>query len=133
MLAAPRPEPIRQSEEVLFVDRIQHHHDRTLDNLVLQRRNRQRALASIRLRDEPPPRWLRPVRPPMDPLVQVPDLAVEVCLVVLPRQSIRSGGSVLPQCVERRPQHPDINVVEERGEPFLLPFPCSFPYAVQPL
>src|SRR5580658_6207365 len=71
-------EPIREPEEVFLVDRVQHHHDRTLDNLVLQRGNRQRTLSPIRLRYEPPPGWLRPIRSPMDPVVQVLDPAIEV-------------------------------------------------------
>jgi hypothetical protein len=103
MLAASGPEPIRQSEEVLLVDRIQHHDDRALDYLVLQRGNRQRTLSPIRLRDEPPPGRLPPIRSPMDPVVQVLDPAIEVRLVVLPCQSVRSGGSVPPEGIERRP------------------------------
>ena len=69
----------------------------------------------------------------MDPVVQVLDPAIEVCLVVLPCQSVRSGDSVPPEGIERRPQHRDVDMVEKRDELFLLPFPCSFPYAVQPL
>ena len=78
MLAASRAEPIREPEEVLLVDRIQHRRDRTLDNLILQRGNRQRALSPIRLRNEPPPRWLRPIRSPMNPVVQVLDPVIKV-------------------------------------------------------
>lgn len=131
MLAAPGPEPVREPEEVLLVDRIQHHHDRALDDLVLQRRNRQRALAAVRLRYQPPTRRLRPIRPPMDPLVQVFDPVIEVCLVVLPSQPVRPGGGVFPQSVERRPQQS--GMVEERGERLLLPSRRSFPYAAQSL
>jgi hypothetical protein len=35
--------------------------------------------------------------------------------------------------MERRPQHRDIDMMEKRGEPFLLPLLRSFPYAVQRL
>lgn len=133
MLAASRPEPVREAEEVFLVDRVQHHYDRTLDHLVLQRGNRQRALPAIRLRNEPPPGWLCSVRPPMDPLMQVLDFAIEVRLVVLPRQPVRSGGSIPLEGIECRPQCRDVDVVEECGEPFLLPFLRSFPYAAQPL
>jgi hypothetical protein len=69
----------------------------------------------------------------MDPVVQVLDPAIEVRLVVLPCQSVRSGCSVPPEGKERRPQHRDVDVVEKRDEPFLLPLLRSFPYAVQPL
>lgn len=101
-------------------------------SLVLQHGNRQRALSPIRLRDEPPPRRLRPVRSPMDPFMQVLDPAIEVRLVVLPCQSVGSGGSVPPEGIERRPQHGDIDMVEKRGEP-CLPVPCSFPTGSSPV
>jgi hypothetical protein len=69
----------------------------------------------------------------MDPVVQVLDPAIKVCLVVLPRQPVRSRRSVPSQRMERRPQHRDIDMMEKRGEPFLLPLLRSFPYAVQRL
>jgi hypothetical protein len=69
----------------------------------------------------------------MDPVVQILDPAIEVRLAILPCQSVRSGCDVPPQAMERRPQHRDVDVVEKRDEPFLLPLLCSFPYAVQPL
>src|SRR6202030_2717677 len=55
MRAAPRPEPIREPEEVFLVDRVQQRSYRPLDDLVLQGRNRNRALPAIRLRDIDPP------------------------------------------------------------------------------
>jgi hypothetical protein len=38
-LAAPGAEPIREPQKILLVNRIEHFHHRTLDDLVLQRRN----------------------------------------------------------------------------------------------
>ena len=68
MLAASGAEPIRELRgNLLLVDRVQHHRDRSLDNLVLQRGNRQRTLSPIRLQNEPSPGWLRPIRSPMNP------------------------------------------------------------------
>jgi hypothetical protein len=37
VLAAPGPEPVREAEEVRFVDAVQDHHEGTLDQLVLER------------------------------------------------------------------------------------------------
>ena len=51
MLATPRPEPVAEPEEVLLPDRVQHFDQRALDYLVLQRRNAQRPLSPVRLRD----------------------------------------------------------------------------------
>ena len=37
------------------------------------------------------------------------------------------------QLEERQPEKVDIDVVKERGEPFLLPLPCCLSYAFQRL
>ena len=55
MRAAPGPEPVGEAEEVFLVDRVQHRGHRPLDDLVLQRGDRQRALPAVRLRDVDPP------------------------------------------------------------------------------
>src|SRR6476469_2442861 len=47
--AASRPEPVRDSEELFLVDRVQQRGHRPLDDLVLQGRDRERALPAIRL------------------------------------------------------------------------------------
>src|SRR5260370_6441815 len=56
MLAAPRPEPVREPEEILLVDRTQHCRRGPLDHLVFQSRDRQRALAPVFLRNVAPTR-----------------------------------------------------------------------------
>ena len=71
VLAASRPEPIREPEEVFLVDRVQHVDRGPLDDLVFQSGDRERALPSVRLRYIQPPARQRPVRSPMDPRVQV--------------------------------------------------------------
>ena len=42
MRAAPRPKPIREADEVLLVDGVQHLDDGTLEDLVLQRSDPER-------------------------------------------------------------------------------------------
>jgi hypothetical protein len=49
MRTASGPEPIREPEEIFLVDRVQHLNNRTLDDFVLQRRDAERALPTIRL------------------------------------------------------------------------------------
>src|SRR5262249_62204311 len=61
------------------------------------------------------------------------ELALEVCLVVRPCQSVHTRRGVRLELVERLVEQVDADVVEERGEPLLLPFPCDFPYAFQRL
>ena len=48
--AAPGSESIREPEEVFLVDRVEHRNSRSLDDLVLQGGNRERALFPVRLR-----------------------------------------------------------------------------------
>jgi hypothetical protein len=55
MRAASRPEPIREPEEVFLVDRVEHRSRRPLDDLVLQRRDREWTLPAVRFWDVNPP------------------------------------------------------------------------------
>ena len=121
VLAALRPEPVREPEEVRRVNLVQHGERRSLDNLVFERGDRQRALSAIGLGYVNAPRWKRPVRPPMDPTMQIDKLRLEIGLVVLPCQAVDACGGVALQGVERLPQSLDIDMMEKRREPFLLP------------
>src|SRR5215211_4783085 len=65
--------------------------------------------------------------------MQVREIALKVCIVGFPRQSIHAGCGVLFELIKRVLKLFDAEVVEERGEPLLLPCPCDFPYALQRL
>src|SRR5215211_931504 len=65
--------------------------------------------------------------------MQVREIALKVCIVGFPRQSIHAGCGVLLELIKRVLKLFDAEVVEERGEPLLLPCPCDFPYALQRL
>src|SRR5262245_41242848 len=69
----------------------------------------------------------------MNPLVQISEVSVKVCFVGRPRQSIHPRGGLAFEREERHPQAVDADVVEECGEPLLLPLPCGLPYALQRL
>ncbi len=69
----------------------------------------------------------------MNPLMQISEVSVKVCFVGPPRQSIDSRRGVFLEFEERLAKQIDADVVEERGEPLLLPFPRDFPYAFQRL
>jgi hypothetical protein len=58
---------------------------------------------------------------------------LELCLVVPPCQSVHAGCSVSLEREERQPEQVDADMVEERGEPFLLPLLSDLPYAAQRL
>src|SRR5262249_16608188 len=79
------------------------------------------ALAAIFLRDVTPSGWQPPVCSALDPCVQVLDPAIQVLLVGLPCQAVHAGRGVALDRVERRSQHGRADMVQERGEPLLLP------------
>jgi len=133
MLAAPRPESIRKSKEIFLVDRIQHRDHRSLEKLILQRRDTQRPLWPIGFRDLPTPTGQCAVRAPVNPSMEISKICLQFLLVVQPCHSIHSGSSLALERVERQPQKIDANVVEQRSEPFLLPRPCCLTYALQRL
>ena len=112
MLSALWSEPVREPEEVFLVDRVQHRYHCPLDNLVLERSDSERALAAIRFRYVPSSRWQCPIRSPLDSCMQIHEPELEVCLIVLPRQSVYAGRGVPLQLEEREPEKIDIDVVE---------------------
>ncbi len=61
----------------------------------------------------------------MDPFVQVLEPKLKVRLVVFPCHAIYSRGSFALERIERQPERLDVDMVEKRGEPLLLPLPCG--------
>src|SRR5882724_2684290 len=77
---------------------------------------------------------MRPVCPSMDPSMQVHEVALEILLVVPPRQSVDTRCGMFLEGKERRFEQLAADMVKERGEPlFLLLLPGSLPYALQPM
>jgi hypothetical protein len=70
MLAATRSEPVRKAEELVLVNRTKHCRHGSLDDLVFEGRDRERALTTVFLRNIAPPGRLRPICPCVDPCVQ---------------------------------------------------------------
>ena len=65
--------------------------------------------------------------------MQISEVSVKVCFVGPPRHAVHTGGGVTLEREKRRPEQVDVDVVEERGEPLLLPLLCGLPYAFQRL
>src|SRR6266851_5669826 len=128
---ASGPEPVREPEEILLVDRVQHLDHRTLDDLVLQRCDAERALPAVRLWYVVPARWLRPVSSSMNAGVKIGELALEILAVLLPCHAVYTGRRIPLQPRVGAVKKPGIDMVEERGEPLLPIQPCSCPYTVQ--
>ena len=86
-----------------------HHDDGALDDLVLQRGDRQRSLPPVRLRYVRPARRKRPIAASMDPIVQSREPWLEFRLVVRPGHPVHAGGGLALSL------HPDKTRVIEFG------------------
>ena len=104
MRLSARPEPVRDPPEIRLEYGVQHFRQRSLDDLVLQRRHPERAHPPVRLRNQHPPHRLGPVRSRLHPSVQVPQVTLQVPPVLLPPHTVRARCRVLFQRRERRPQ-----------------------------
>src|SRR4030095_2097196 len=65
--------------------------------------------------------------------MQISEVSVKVCFIGPPRQPVDARGGITLERVERHPQPVDVDVVEESGEPLLLPLPWGLSYAFQRL
>src|SRR5882762_2975036 len=132
MLASPRPEPVRKSEKIRFVDRVQHLDRRTLDDLVFQRRDSERPLPPVGLGDVHPTHRLGSVRSSLQPMGEILEIVLEGLAVVPPRLSIHTSRGLLLQ-VEVSPAQcfRVVDVVQERGEPQLLILTGCLTYPLQ--
>src|SRR5882762_2480506 len=132
MLASPWPEPIGESEKIRFVDSVQHLDRRALDDFVFQRRNSQRPLPPIGLRDVHPTHWLRSVRSSLQPMGEILEIVLEGLAVVPPRLSIDTGrGFLLQTEVGHAQRFQVVDVVQKRREPQLLILSCCLTYPLQ--
>jgi hypothetical protein len=93
----------------------------------VQGRNGQRALPPVRLRNIPSPGGQRAICPSLNPVVQIRNLAIKICLVGSPSHSIHAGSGLALEGVERRPEGFRGDVMEERRELLLRPVPCGLP------
>ena len=95
--AAPRPESMAEPKEVSLPDGVQYFHQRALDDLVFQRRDTQRPLPPVGLRNEDPPGRPRPVRTAMDAAVKVFEPTLQSFAIRIPRHPIHPGRCLFLQ------------------------------------
>jgi len=69
----------------------------------------------------------------MDPYMQVLEIALKVCRIVLPPQPVHSRCGVLSEFEECLFEMIRTDVVKQRSELILLSLPCCLPYALQRL
>ena len=67
----------------------------------------------------------------MNSAVKIGELALEILAIFLPCHAVYTGRRIPLQPRVGAVKKPGINMVEERGEPFLPIQPCSCPYTVQ--
>ena len=132
MLAASRPEPIREAEEVGFVDVVEYFHRRSLDKLVLKRRDAERSLPPVRLGDVHPTHGLRPVRSALQSMGEVLEILLKSLAVVPPRLPVHTGCRVPLQLRISKPQGVDpVDVMHQSGELYILVRFCRLSYLRQ--
>ncbi|MNF85964.1 hypothetical protein D3C84_683840 [compost metagenome] len=100
VLATSRPKPIRESQKVLFIDRIQNGNDCLLYDLVLQRGNAQRALPAIGFGNVDPPRWRCSIGSTVEPCVQISYPLEKTFLVFPPRHAVHAYRCIAAQGIE---------------------------------
>jgi hypothetical protein len=104
VLASLRSVPIREPQEVFFIDCIEYFHQRTLGDFIFQRSNTERALPPIRFLDLLAPRWQCSIRAPMNAGMQVHNVGFKVLRIILPRDPVHPR--------HRIPLEPEIGILE---------------------
>ena len=132
MRSAPRSEPVGEAQEVLLVDGVEHLDHRPLEDLVLQGGDAKRPQPPVGLRDIRPASRSRPVAPAVDPLVQIPEVGLQVLPVGAPRLPIHPGGRPRVERPVGDPEPGNVDVMQQRREPCCLVLSCYFAHTVQP-
>src|SRR5215469_12533033 len=132
MLAAPWSKPVRKAEKIRFVNGVQHFDRSTLDDLVFQRRDSERSLPPVGLRNEHPTHRLRPVRSSLQPFGKILEIALQFLTVVPPRLPIHTRrGFLLQREVGQAQRFEVVDVVQERREPQPPIFLCCLTYPLE--
>src|SRR5882724_8540727 len=132
MLASPWPEPVRKSKKVGFVDSVQHLDRRTLDDFVFQRRDPERSLPPVGLRDKYPTHRLCSVRSSLQPFGKILEIPLQFLAVMPPRLPVHARrGFLLQREVGPAQRFQVVDVVQKRREPQLLILSCCLTYPLQ--
>jgi hypothetical protein len=126
---AARPEAVRAVQEVLLIDGLQGHDDRTLEDLVLERGDADGpGLRSGPLRDVHPPHGRRLVAAGLGPVQQRSEVALQVRCVARRRLSVHPRSPVLTRALVRREHPVDVDVVGGRRQCHLRRSPRQLCY-----
>src|SRR6266404_243421 len=132
VLASPGSEPVRKAEKVRFVDSIEHLDRRALDELVFQRRDSERSLPPVGLRDKHSTHRLRSVRSSLQPSGQILKISLQFLAIVPPRLPVHTRrGFPLQSEVGHAQRVQVVDVVQKRRETQLLVLFCCLTYLLQ--
>src|SRR5262245_6851586 len=116
MRVPPWPEAVGEPEEVGLVDGAQHLSDRSLDDLVLQGRDTERALPAIGLWDVDASNRLRSVASGVDTHHQILKVGLQVLRILVHRYPVDSR-TCPPLLTPKRPcERLDIKVMQQSSE-----------------
>src|SRR5947207_350032 len=120
-----RSEPVREPDELGFVDRLQHHPRGLLDNFVLQRRDTDWSQFSIAFRDVNATDRLRMVAATMDSVLQVAQAFVQTLAICFPGDSVHASCRSFPEPSIGLLQDRHLHMAEQRGPLLLWLLLCS--------
>ncbi len=132
VLVASRSETIGETEKVRFVDSI-HHFDRgLLDDLVFKSRYTKRSQPPISLWDVYSTDGLCSIRSALQPFGEVLNVLIQIFSKMSPSLTIYARGSRSFKTKKSLPKHfRFIDMVHERGKPYLLISSCYMTYPLQ--
>src|SRR5216684_608592 len=103
-----------------------------LDDLVFQRRDSERSLPPVGLRDKHPSHRLRSIRSSLQPFGKVLEIPLQLLAIVPPRFTVHTrSGFLLQSEVGHAQRFQVVDVVQERREPQLLILSCCLTYPLQ--
>jgi hypothetical protein len=124
--------PLREAEEVSFVNRVEHFHRCSLNKLVFERRDAERSLPPIRLRNVYPTHRPGSVRSALQPMGEALEIFLKGLAVVLPRLTVHTGCGVPLQLEVSKAQSVDpLDVMQKSGELYILVQCCRLSYPFQ--
>ena len=110
-------EAVREVVEALLVDRLQEHRHRTLEDLVLERRDPDGArLRPVPFRDVDPPDRRRPVHTGLRPVQERVEVTLQVLGILGGRLTVDADRSVLSGASKRLQKPLEVHVVRQRAQ-----------------
>ncbi len=129
MLVMLGAKPVRESEEIHFVDRVQYLNDGALDDFVLQSGNSDRALPPIRLWYVRSLRRTGSERSPLESFGKLSEIFAQILSVFLPCHSVYARlRRTLQSEIGVAETRDFVHMVQKCREPLFLILPCRSTY-----